>query len=74
MNTDFDFDLLQLELDNIIDIDMSNFGFDEILEEEREEPEEQMYSDKISGLIYEPTQEEQPDIVRYTTIQSELNY
>lgn len=62
MNTDFDFDLLQLELDNIIDIDMSEFGFDEILEEEREEPEEQMYSDKISGLIYEPTQDEQPDI------------
>lgn len=32
MNTDFDFDLLQLELDNIIDIDMSDFGF-EILKE-----------------------------------------
>lgn len=28
MNTDFDFDLLQLELDNIIDIDMSDFGFE----------------------------------------------
>lgn len=27
MNTDFDLDLLQLELDNIIDIDMSEFGF-----------------------------------------------
>ena len=28
MNTDFDLDLLQLELDNIIDIDMSDFGFE----------------------------------------------
>ena len=27
MNTDFDLDLLQLELDNIIEIDMSDFGF-----------------------------------------------
>ena len=32
MNTEFDLDLLQLELDNIIDIDMSDFGF-EILKE-----------------------------------------
>lgn len=28
MNTDFDLDLLQLELDNIVDIDMSDFGFE----------------------------------------------
>nr|DAX94602.1 MAG TPA: ParB protein [Caudoviricetes sp.] len=28
MNTEFDLDLLQLELDNIIDIDMSDFGFE----------------------------------------------
>ncbi len=28
MNTDFDFELLDLELDDIVDIDMSEFGFD----------------------------------------------
>lgn len=28
MNTDFDLDILSLELDEIIDIDMSDFGFD----------------------------------------------
>ena len=28
MNTDFDFDLLDSELDDILDIDMSDFGFD----------------------------------------------
>lgn len=28
MNTDFDMDLLDLELDNIVDIDMSEYGFD----------------------------------------------
>nr|DAS76259.1 MAG TPA: Putative modification methylase [Caudoviricetes sp.] len=33
MNTDFDLDLLQLELDNIIDIDMSEFGFIETVED-----------------------------------------
>ena len=27
MNTGFDFDVLNLELDNIIDFDMTNFGF-----------------------------------------------
>ena len=62
MNTDFDLDLLQLELDNIIDIDMSEFGFEDLIDNEEEQDEEPMYSDKISGLIYEPTQEEQPDI------------
>lgn len=30
MNTDFDFDLLGIELDNIVNIDMSDFGFEEI--------------------------------------------
>lgn len=30
MNTDFDFDLLGIELDNIANIDMSDFGFEKI--------------------------------------------
>lgn len=38
MNTDFDFELLDSELDEIIDIDMSEFGFD--IEIEDEEPDE----------------------------------
>lgn len=38
MNTDFDFELLDSELGGIIDIDMSEFGFD--IEIEEEEPEE----------------------------------
>ena len=32
MNSDFDFDLLNIELDSIIDIDMSEYGFDLNLE------------------------------------------
>lgn len=38
MNTDFDFELLGSELGGIIDIDMSEFGFD--IEIEEEEPDE----------------------------------
>lgn len=36
MNTDFDVDLLELELDDIVDIDMEQFGFD--LDDFNEEP------------------------------------
>lgn len=39
MNTDFDFELLDSELDNIIDIDMAEFGFDIEIEDD-DEPEE----------------------------------
>ena len=38
MNTDFDFELLDSELGGIVDIDMSEFGFD--IEIEEEEPDE----------------------------------
>jgi site-specific DNA-methyltransferase (adenine-specific) len=49
MNSDFDFDLLDSELDDIFDIDMSDFGFDldfddepaEIVEDETPEPPEE---------------------------------
>ena len=34
MNSDFDLDVLSVELDSILDIDMSDFGFSTILEEE----------------------------------------
>ena len=39
MNTGFDLDLLQAELDSIIDFDMLNFGFDEDDKKQEEEPE-----------------------------------
>lgn len=52
MNSDFDFDLLTKELDSIIDINMEDFGFneisidwdsvEEITEEEYEEPQHKM--------------------------------
>ena len=52
MNTDFDFDLLNVELDNIDNIDMSDFGFitdviewesvDDLNEETYEKPEKEM--------------------------------
>ena len=34
MNTDFDFDILNIELDDIVDFDMSEYGFDLEIEEE----------------------------------------
>lgn len=37
MNTDFDFELLDSELDEIIDIDMSEFGFDISTEDDESE-------------------------------------
>ena len=40
MNTDFDVDILNLELDDILDIDMSEFGFELEEEEETQEIEE----------------------------------
>ena len=43
MNTGFDMDMLNLELEEIIDIDMSEFGFEleeELLQEEQEKKEE----------------------------------
>ena len=52
MNTDFDFDILDAELSEIIDIDMSDFGFieteidwasvEELTEESYEKPEKEM--------------------------------
>lgn len=43
MNTDFDLDILNVELDNILEIDMEQFGFDiniqEVINEIYEEPE-----------------------------------
>jgi len=50
MNTDFDFDLLDSELDDILDIDMSEFGFELDEEEEAQEIEE----DEVPEIPEEP--------------------
>ena len=53
MNTSFDFDLLQLELDNISDIDMEQFGFefiDEYFEHEKYATETQDRVERILNL------------------------
>ena len=48
MNTDFDFEMLDSELDNIIEIDMSEFGFDiEIDDDALEEIVEDDFSEEV---------------------------
>ena len=47
MNTDFDLDLLDLELDNISDIDMTNYGFDEVSFDEPEDEENSADEDEV---------------------------
>ncbi len=54
MNTDFDFDILNIELDEIIDIDMNDFGFEDIeneMQEKSKDLAEASYDEKISVII-----------------------
>lgn len=52
MNTDFDISMLDVELDNIMNIDMSAFGFDVEFEEESvKEEKEAKYNESISVVI-----------------------
>ena len=44
--TDWDTDLLGDELDGILDIDMSNFGFDDLLEEDDDEVKEDDFDEE----------------------------
>ena len=53
MNTDFDFDILNEELEDITDIDMSDFGFDLNFEDEEKEVEEDEF-DIDSNIPEEP--------------------
>ena len=57
MNSGFDLDTLKVELDNIGEIDMSEFGFslDDLAEDET-------YTRKIEPPTYEPTEETAPGI------------
>jgi hypothetical protein len=61
MNTDFDFDMLNIELDDIEIIDMEQFGFFTNIEEEIEKELDNVYTTKIKIPHYEITGEE-PDI------------
>lgn len=57
MNSDFDIDILNAELDDIINIDMSDFGFDLSLDEDEVE-DENPYTTKINIPQYEIKGEE----------------
>lgn len=52
--SDWDFDLLDLELGEITDINMEDFGF-EFLEEEEEPETENIYTSKVDIPQYEPS-------------------
>lgn len=52
--SDWDFDLLDLELGEITDIDMEDFGF-EFLDEEEEPESENIYTSKVDIPQYEPS-------------------
>lgn len=58
MNSDFDIDILNNELDDILNIDMSDFGFDLGVEDEENNIEENPYTTKINIPQYEIKGEE----------------
>ena len=58
MNSDFDIDILNNELDDILNIDMSDFGFELDLEDEENNIEENPYTTKINIPQYEIKGEE----------------
>lgn len=58
MNTDFDFDILNVELNDIQAIDMEQFGFMYDIAEEIEKELDQVYTTKIKIPQYEITGEE----------------
>lgn len=51
MNSDFDLDILNDELDDILNIDMSDFGFDLDLEDEEEK---EIIEDEVPEIPEEP--------------------
>jgi ParB-like chromosome segregation protein Spo0J len=51
MNSDFDLDVLSAELDSILNIDMSDFGFDLDLTEDEKPEKEAKFDDSISVVI-----------------------
>ncbi len=69
MNSDFNMDLLQMELDDITNIDMKDFGFESIkdLEDEINEAKEVGYEEKISVVIDCKNEEEAEEIFNKLT-------
>src|SRR5699024_2597911 len=55
--SEWDYGMLEQELNEILDINMTDFGFDD-LESELEENDESLYTDKIETPVYEITGEE----------------
>ena len=53
MNSDFDVDILEKELDSILNIDMSDFGFEKFIEEEKEEVEKEQPEIEFSEVLGE---------------------
>ena len=53
MNTDFDFDLLEDELNDIFNIDMEEFGFEKFIDEEIEKSEEEKPEIEFSEVLGE---------------------
>lgn len=62
MNSDFDFEILQNELDSIFNIDMSDFGFSTGIENSDVTSGSEKYSQKITTPIYE-VKGEDPEII-----------
>ncbi len=79
MNSDFDYEMLNDELDKIYDIDMSDFGFLETgLVDDNLSNDQDKYSQKITTPIYEikgenPESNELYDDSRYETLCKEIN-
>ena len=69
MNSDFNMDLLQMELDDITNIDMKTFGFESIkdLDDDLKEAKEIGYEEKISVVIDCKTEEEAEEIFNKLT-------
>lgn len=60
--SEWDYEKLEAELSEILDTDMSEFGFDEMLQELESEDDDTVYTDKIETPVYEVTGDE-PEIV-----------
>jgi hypothetical protein len=59
----WDEEKLQQEIDDILDIDLNKFGFEELIEEaEQALEEENIYTDKIQSPQYEPKRDEKPSL------------
>lgn len=60
MNSGFDIDILELELDEIVSIDMSDFGFEDGNEVNNVEQDQNPYTQKTETPVYEPKEDEMP--------------